>query len=564
MRQSHDPAGFRVALINPPYFRRYSRSQRSPGVIKSGTMYYPYWLAHAAAVLDGEGFDIHLYDCPAADIDSAELLRRLEEFQPDLCVIESSTASADGDCRVAGEIAQRLPSTRLCMVGTHVTALWQETLDSSPAIDFVAIGEYDYIVRDLARALLEPATSSDVGCGRLAAIGGLGFRGVDGVAARGPVRPPIEDVDALPWIAPIYKRFLDPRHYYFSLASYPMVMLIGGRGCLAKCTYCVYPQVMHGHQYRTRSPASIVGEMKWVQDHMPEVKEIVFEDDTFTGDRAFAKEVARLVAERGVRLKWFANVRTNVDRETLKLMAEAGFRCCATGFESGDGLLLKNMWKGQTVEQAKQFVDTARDLGILVHGCFMVGFPGETQATMEKTLALALHLRPDSAQFYPVMPFPGTTYYKWARQHGYLASERFADWLDEAGGHRCVLNLPGLRAEEIDAFCASAYRRFFFRPSYIWQKLKQAPLRPREGIRSLQAFFHFIANLVARRKRTAAPFSVPSVEVPPDWYSVQAMPRGRMYEQATQLAQARTTASGDGTSLAPSALRDLAANQPDV
>src|SRR6188508_1609011 len=115
----------KVALINPPYFRRYSRSQRSPGVIKSGTMYYPYWLAHAAAVLDANGFDIVLYDCPAADLDATELFRQLDDYRPDLCILESSTASAENDCRVATEIKRRLPSTYVCMVGTHVTALWQ-------------------------------------------------------------------------------------------------------------------------------------------------------------------------------------------------------------------------------------------------------------------------------------------------------------------------------------------------------------------------------------------------------------------------------------------------------
>jgi len=561
MRPSPDSAAFRVALINPPYFPRYSRSQRSPGVIRSGTMYYPYWLAHAAAVLDAAGFDIFLYDCPAADITADDLLRRLDDYRPDLCVIESSTASAACDCHFAGEIKERLPSARVCMVGTHVTALWRETLDAWPAVDFVAIGEYDYVVRDLATALVEGKTASAAGCEGLADIAGLGSRSGDGAPRRGPVRPPIDDVDELPWIAPIYKRFLDPRHYYFSLASYPMVMLIGGRGCLAKCTYCVYPQVMHGHRYRTRSPASIVGEMKWVQDHMPQVREIVFEDDTFTGDREFAKEVARLVREQGVRLKWFANVRTNVDKETLAHMVEAGFRCCATGFESGDAVLLKNMWKGQTVEQAKRFVDAARELGVLVHGCFMVGFPGESRATMKKTLELALYLKPDSAQFYPVMPFPGTTYYKWARDNGYLASERFADWLDDSGAHRCVLNLPGLSAAEIDAFCAAAYRRFFFRPGYVLPKLAQALRHPREGIRSLRAFFNFVVHLARRRNRPVAPLRAPAIEVPPDWYGVQAMPRGRMFEQAVQLAE---IAKGEAAVPTSRALRDLAADLPEL
>ncbi|MDX2169590.1 MAG: radical SAM protein [Deltaproteobacteria bacterium] len=545
------PALLKVALVNPPYLGRYSRSQRSPGVITSGTMYYPYWLAHAAAVLDAAGHDIALYDCPAADIDAADLYRRLDAYQPDLCILESSTASSANDCAVAAEIKRRRPQTQVCMVGTHVTALWRETLDAHAAIDFVAIGEYDYIVRDLAAALRAGDRAA------LPSIGGLAFRADDGQPARGPVRPPIDDVDALPWIAPIYQRFLDPKNYYFSLASHPMVMLIGGRGCVAKCTYCVYPQVMHGHRYRTRSPASIVGEMKWVQEHMPEVREVVFEDDTFTGDREFAKEVARLVKEQGVRLPWFANVRTNVDRETLAHMVEAGFRCCATGFESGDALLLKNMWKGQSLEQAKRFVDDARALGVLVHGCFMVGFPGETRETMEKTLALALHLQPDSAQFYPVMPFPGTTYYEWARAHGYLASERFADWLDSDGAHRAVLNLPGLSAAEIDAFCARAYRRFYLRPGYVWFKARQALRHPREGVRSLGASLNALRALFTRRARRA-PFAAVPVAVPADWYTRHELPKGRMFRQWDAL---RRHAGSDADA---AALEDLARRAPDI
>lgn len=553
----------KIALINPPYLQRYSRSQRSPGVIRSGTMYYPYWLAHAAAVLDAEGFDIHLWDCPAAGMESADLLQHLQRWQPDLCVLETSTASSAHDCGVASAIKASLPGSRVCMVGTHVTALWQETLREFPAIDFVAIGEYDYIVRDLARMLSDDAPGS-AWLDRLQAIAALGFRGAGGEPLRGPIRAPIDDVDELPWIAPIYKRFLDPRHYYFSLADYPMVMLIGGRGCQAKCTYCVYPQVMHGHRYRTRSPESLVGEMKWVQDNMPEVREIVFEDDTFTGDRAFAKEVARLVKEKGVRLKWFANVRVNVDHDTLAHMAEAGFRCCATGFESGDGLLLKNMWKGQSLEQAKRFVSDAKSLGILVHGCFMVGFPGETRQTMEQTLALALELQPDSAQFYPVMPFPGTTYYKWAQEHGYLASERFEDWLDAAGGHRCVLNLPGLHAGEIQEFCNRAYRRFLLRPAYLWHKLKQAFARPREGIRSLHALRHVLADRFLRRRPASDPFPARPLEIPARWRSLQTMTRGRMFEQATRLHRA-SGENGAGEATDPVAtLHRLASEHPDL
>jgi anaerobic magnesium-protoporphyrin IX monomethyl ester cyclase len=217
------------------------------------------------------------------------------------------------------------------------------------------------------------------------------------------------------------------------------------------------------------------------------------------------------------------------------LMKEAGFRCCATGFESGDDILLKNMWKGQTVEAQKKFIENCRKLGILVHGCFMVGFPGETPETMQKTLNLAIHLSPDSAQFYPVMPFPGTTYYIWAKEKGYLATDRFSEWLNHEGGHRCVLNLPGLSPEIIEKFCEKAYRRFHFRPKYLLYKLKQAFKNKMEGIRSIRSFFWYVIYLFLNKRDKTIPFAMQKIEVPSNWYTVHSMPKGRMFEQSTVL-----------------------------
>ena len=204
-------------------------------------------------------------------------------------------------------------------------------------LDFVAIGEYDCTISELAEALEQRGSLEDVS--------GLAWRSADGPCRSGE-RQLIVDMDELPWAAPVYKQFLNPRHYLFTIANQPMVMLISGRGCRARCFFCVYPQVMHGHDYRTRSPANVVAEMKWVQENMPEVREIVFEDDTFTSDRVRAQEIARLVKEEDVKLPFFANIRTNVDYETLAALKDAGLRQCATGFESGDATLLINMRKG--------------------------------------------------------------------------------------------------------------------------------------------------------------------------------------------------------------------------
>jgi radical SAM superfamily enzyme YgiQ (UPF0313 family) len=293
---------------------------------------------------------------------------------------------------------------------------------------------------------------------------------------------------------------------------------------------------MHGHDYRTRSPANVVAEMKWIQENMPEVREVVFEDDTFTSDRERAKEIARLVKQEGIRLPFFANIRVNVDRETLSALKQAGLRQCATGFESGDKTLLLNMRKGQTLEQQAEFMQNCRDLGILVHGCFMVGFPGETRETLNKTLELAIELSPDSAQFYPVMPYPGTGAYEWAEKEGFLAADSFDDWLNPDGGHRCVLNLPGLTPKDLEDFCEHAVRRFHFRPRYMLRKAVQAVTEPAEGLRSVNAFGNFLRSIVTGKK--AQPVAIPPKfgAIEEGWHARTRVPLGRMESISKQAA----------------------------
>ena len=517
----------KIAFVNPPLNDwRFSRSQRSPGVIKSGTLYYPYWLAHAAALARKRGHEILLLDCAADDLSRDDTLKRLKDFGAELVAVETSTPSINHDLETIDIFKVAMPDTRFCATGTHVTAEWETALTQSDGLEFVAIGEYDFTISELAEALAAGTSAADVA--------GIALRGTDG-PERTADRPLIRDMDELPWIAPIYKEFLTPRNYLFTIANQPMVMLISGRGCRARCFFCVYPQVMHGHDYRTRSPADVVAEMKWIQDNMPEVQEIVFEDDTFTSDRDRAKEIARLVKQEGVTLPWFANIRVNVDYETLAALKEAGLRQCATGFESGDKMVLVNMRKGQTLEQQKTFMENARRLGILVHGCFMVGFPGETRDTLQATLKLAMDLDPDSAQFYPVMPYPGTGAYKWASESGFINTDNFDNWLDADGGHACVLDLPGLSSAELIAFCEEALRRFHFRPKYMARKAVQAVTDPKEGIRSINAFKNFVFSMARgeRPKIETSAIPVKAAHVDEVWQGRTRVPKGRMEELAS-------------------------------
>ena len=234
-----------------------------------------------------------------------------------------------------------------------------------------------------------------------------------------------------------------------------------------------------------------------------------------------------MVREKNVQLPFFANLRTTVDFETLKALKQAGLRNTAVGFESGDNIILRNMRKGQNNDIQGKFVENAHKLGLLVHGCFMVGFPGETTSTMQKTLDMALKIKPDSAQFYPVMPYPGTGAYAFYKEKGYLATDNFREWLTEEGGHRCVLNLPGLSPKEIEQFCEKAFKKFHFHPRYILYKLKQAILNPAEGWRSFVAGVIFLVYTLTNKRKTQQGFGTNKLPFQDEWYSVVKVPMGR-------------------------------------
>ena len=228
---------------------------------------------------------------------------------------------------------------------------------------------------------------------------------------------------------------------------------------------------------------------------MPWIKEVGIEDDTFTADKERVREICRLILERRIKIKWYCNVRADVDQETMRAMKKAGCHMLTVGFESGDQEVLNNIKKGITVEQIKKFVADAKKVGILVHGCFMAGNPGETKETMEKTLQLAKELNCDSMQFYPLIVYPGTEAYQWASQNNYLISKSFDKWALESGLYNCVLSFPHLKPEEIIAFCNRAFKEYYLRPSYIFMKLKKAIFDPREMIRTLKSaktFFKYL------------------------------------------------------------------------
>jgi len=475
-------------MLNPPFTLRYSRNSRSPATTKGGTIYYPIWLSYATGVLEREGFNVKLIDAPARGYDLSFVINFAKELNPDLTVIDTSTPSIFNDVKV-GEAIKDNTDSFILLVGTHPSALPKKTLRISEKIDAVARGEYDYTVRDLAHTLEKGKD--------LKSVPGISYRKGKKII-HNPDRPFINNLDKLPFVSSVYKKHLKITDYFFAAAEYPMVMIFTGRGCPFRCFFCMYPQVFYGRKYRLRSAENVVEEFEYIVENFPEVEEIGIEDDTFTADLTRVRKICRLLIKKRLneKIKWWANARVNLDLKTMRLMKKAGCRLVIPGYESGVQKLLNRAKKGITLEQSLKFSRNAGKAGLLVHGCFMFGLPGETKKTIRKTIEFAKELNPDTAQFFPLIPYPGTEAYGWAKKKGFLLTEDYSKWLTPEGMHNTVISLSEVSNEELVEYCNKARREFYLRPSYIFYKLKQIMLHLEEAKRTFKSLPTFFKHLL--------------------------------------------------------------------
>ncbi len=165
------------------------------------------------------------------------------------------------------------------------------------------------------------------------------------------------------------------------------------------------------------------------------------------------------------------------------------------GIESSSQKILNNIKKGMTPDKIRQFMKDSKKAGVLVHGCFIVGNRGETRETVLATAKFARELNPDTAQFFPLMVYPGTEAYEYAKKEGHLTTTDWDKWLNQDGTHRTIISTPELSAEELNQLCDDSRRAFYMRPTYIIAKAKQAILHPKEIPRLLKGsktFFRFL------------------------------------------------------------------------
>jgi radical SAM superfamily enzyme YgiQ (UPF0313 family) len=283
-------------------------------------------------------------------------------------------------------------------------------------------------------------------------------------------RPQIQDLDSLPHVTDVYQRDLDVRRYNVPFLLYPYVSLYTTRGCPAQCTFCLWPQTTSGHAWRKRSTDDVAREMAKAKEYWPFVKEYFFDDDTFNIQKARTVELCAKL--KPLKLTWSCTSRVTTDYETLKAMKEAGCRLLIVGFESGDAQILKNIKKGATLERARQFTKDAHKLGLVIHGDFILGLPGETRETIQNTIAFAKELDVETIQVSVAHAYPGTELYDYAVKNGFMVNGN--KMVDEGGHQLAHIQYPGLPADEILHSVHRFYDEYYFRPKAAFRILRKA------------------------------------------------------------------------------------------
>lgn len=455
---------------------------------KSGTIYYPIWLANATGYLEKHGHVCKLLDAPADGLSRKQVGDIVREFQPEMIVCDTTTPSIYSDIEVVTELKCQHPKAFVVLVGTHASALPEDTMALSASVDAIARHEYDDTLRELAENLQ--------GLKSVAGIAGLTYRDDHGAVKSNPNRVFMADLDKIPFLSAVYKKHLNYKNYFYAHCRYPIISIFTSRGCTARCTFCMYPQTMFGQKHRARSPKNIADEFDYIAKNFPDVKDILVDDDTFSMNHEHASAVCNELIRRGNKLTWTCEVRASMQYETLKIMKQAGCRLVVVGYESYDQGVLNNIKKGITTKMMDRFAEDTRRAGMKVHACFMAGNPGDSRETLEKTFQFALRTKSDTAQFFPVLVYPGTEMYTQAKAEGRITANSFRDWLTNDGMHNSVVNMiDTMTTKDLLDWCDSARRRYYLRPSFMASKFVQLFTEPQEAVKTMKALVTFVRHL---------------------------------------------------------------------
>jgi len=411
----------RVLLVNPSYpFEEFPRLLVT--------------LPYVASALRAQGHEVEILDLLLSRTTPEKIERRMARFRPQLVGITSVTLNhhiANSIGEVVRKCDEQVP---IVMGGPHVSFEIEGSFRDLPALDYIGIGEGEHTMVELARALEGKVDVRDVR--------GLAARDrATGAIHRTPARKLEDDLDTLPTPA----RDLVPLARYLAFDSHASV--VTSRGCPYECVFCSAP-AWTGRQVRYRTPSLCVDEMEELASHG--FTEITIEDDLFTLYRKHFLAVCGELERRGTGIRWNAFSRVDtISPEIVETMARAGCQAICFGVESGSQELLDVAKKNSDLAKVREAMRMAQGAGITALASFIIGLPGETEATLRQTVAFAESLREEFGALYGfhiLAPFPGTEVRDRAEEYGLEILT--SDWTRYDANH-VVTRTPGASPEAI-------------------------------------------------------------------------------------------------------------------
>jgi anaerobic magnesium-protoporphyrin IX monomethyl ester cyclase len=441
----------------------------------------PLGLAYLAAGLEENSHEVKVIDAGVLNYDYHQIVSEIKLHGADIIGITSVTPNYVRTLDLATNLKKEL-DLPILVGGPHVTALTEETMEND-CFDIAVLGEGELTTIDLIETI---QTEDD-----LSKVRGIAYKH-EGRLIRTPQRPYMDNLDALPFPA---------RHLLPSLNAYkptpsayrklPQATMITSRGCPYHCAFC--DRSVFGNRYRARTAGNVVDEMELLTTKYG-AREIRFWDDTFNVDQQRVISICDEILRRGLDVTWTCLGRINhMNRAVLEAMAEAGCWQVDYGIESGNQETLNSITKGQTLEMVRKIVKMTNKAGIGVRGFFMLGLPGENEAAMTDTIKFAKSLDLTSAVFHITTPFPGTELYKTARDSGELRRDASYDEY-MLGFSEDIPYVPrGLTAQRVKEFQSTAYRQFYFRPSFVAKRVLE--VRTLNDVRRYVGAFFMVNNL---------------------------------------------------------------------
>ena len=455
-----------ILLVNPP-----------------GTVSFispPLGLLSIAGSLNAHNNKVFIKDYNIEKLDYQELFDFIRKEEINVLGISIVTPKVYTSMSLANAIRIEFPELTIIAGGPHATLMPEQLLTECPAINFVIQGEGEYRALELINSLENKKPIDE--------IEGLAFIKENKIIVN-PAQKLIEDLNLLP--APA-RNLVDLLKYssFMKTSLYPGTTMMTSRGCPYHCIYCSKP--ITGTKLRAISPENVVNEIEFLIKEY-KIKEIIFYDDSFTLNKDRAMKICDLIIQKNLKIKWQCETRVNlVNIELLKKMKQAGCYLIAYGIESGSERVLKILKKGTTTDQIRSAINITKQAGIKIIGYFMLGITGETEDEIKQTVNFSKELDIDFAQYSVATAYPCTELYEIAKSQNRITN----DWSKSfyALGSGALISLSDIPAEKLSIYIRKAYKSFYFRPSYILNRIK--------GIRTYDDILYYVRGFKTLLKQS--------------------------------------------------------------